>query len=793
MLRQARRLAKTSRNDLQLSSNEDLTENEIAPHQRKQVFAGFDDDSSSSSSDSLVESDESETDDQLNLLPPDINSQKVDNAAQKVDSSSVLEGEVDDFDWHEELDVVDPLQPNEKPSASTKRRAAPRGGFTLLLCEKTAFDVSAEALRALGPERTRGTGGSTRRSWQDSLRAKKMWLYSGEQNWPVNFDAGLSMDLAPVCDSQCGHPVFTFSVTSKQAKSEREIADFLRSERGFIPRDRRGRREDALQKMLQKQPLNAITNIVFADLIMQQSDIEAASAFIERAVYTMQCSLHPRFSPFILDAQGCPQVVCIAPGVDPRRTKIDRHMTFFYKSLLLYVHLLEHRGQYRASLEVSKLLLASHPGIDVTHSLLRMAHQAVTARCFDFLLHLNRSFVPQLRAVGLLETKEVVGEEESDNELSSVRRRRGAAAQQERSVDDLSSTCMLPQVIDDLDLMMPNFAFATAIALHLSQSKPLSLVALQSLRAKQFCRHPAPALSLIDSAGVESSSRMQRNQSGAADNTHHTALLRALLLFPHVLGRMLSHLSCTATESVPGSLFPSMIWRKILFAEPFSTATRISAVHSQHGDVIQSKLGVIVASQSSMWKSGTHLAWLHTAAAQLVALYSTSEEDRIVMDNYRSAWTKCEFALDLTRLYEDVREQEFSSSGSRICMPSFILHSTEFQRDDELTTTPEEMPDEAAVARQNREIEDDQMLFVDPVQVQNLGQLLANSNTPTVSLFSDPWIVFFETLLPWKEIDLNGLFAEPTKIDCRRRLKNVVRSVYNLCGLSRLLRDVQTS
>ncbi|CBZ51180.1 gh16169, related [Neospora caninum Liverpool] len=286
------------------------------------------------------------------------------------------------------------------------------------------------------------------------------------------------------------------------------------------------------------------------------------------------------------------------------------------KCIGLYGAALADQGCYRTALEVTKLLVAMDLPRDAFHAMLHLDYLALRSRQWQFLQHFSQTFVEQhLAYVIPLDPPSERGHQDSRETLVS------------RKDEDLK--------LVDLAFMLPNFAFSTAlsIALHATQRE---------------CSEDIKTITADELLAVCMPSTRER-QTGNESQLHHLLLMRAILLFPAFVRKLLQKIGVNGSQKV---------------AEIKEFARR---------------------------------------------------------------WSRSSFLFDVSR-YKDVRVSEFDRIPTP---PAFLM-------DAHHAVT------EAGAGHRNRRVQ-------------------------YVSINSSPIIIFFETLLPWTELDQTGLRAEPQHVSVLAR------------------------
>nr|CEL68491.1 TPA: GH16169, related [Neospora caninum Liverpool] len=358
------------------------------------------------------------------------------------------------------------------------------------------------------------------------------------------------------------------------------------------------------------------------------------------------------------------------------------------KCIGLYGAALADQGCYRTALEVTKLLVAMDLPRDAFHAMLHLDYLALRSRQWQFLQHFSQTFVEQhLAYVIPLDPPSERGHQDSRETLVS------------RKDEDLK--------LVDLAFMLPNFAFSTAlsIALHATQRE---------------CSEDIKTITADELLAVCMPSTRER-QTGNESQLHHLLLMRAILLFPAFVRKLLQKIGVNGSQKVAGSPYPCLSWEALLFSVPLWDSSNFA--HHRYSDVLALLLNCYVQKAHDVWRADAVQRWLHGCTAHLRHLYNSSPQ----IKEFARRWSRSSFLFDVSR-YKDVRVSEFDRIPTP---PAFLM-------DAHHAVT------EAGAGHRNRRVQ-------------------------YVSINSSPIIIFFETLLPWTELDQTGLRAEPQHVSVLAR------------------------
>ncbi|XP_054712042.1 transcription factor 25-like [Uloborus diversus] len=179
------------------------------------------------------------------------------------------------------------------------------------------------------------------------------------KNWPHAGKSGLSMRMLENKDDVCS---FTFE-HSKQYQAVQ--VQFLEAVESFNP--------DNIVALLNLYPHHIDALIQFSDICKMGDDTQMAAELIERALYYMECALHPLFN------------VCVGNcRLDYRRVE---NRSFFI-ALFKHIMYVGQRGCNRTALEFCKFLLSLDPEEDPLCAILMIDYYALRSQQHDYLIRL---------------------------------------------------------------------------------------------------------------------------------------------------------------------------------------------------------------------------------------------------------------------------------------------------------------------------------------------------------------------------------------------------------------------
>ncbi|XP_064640129.1 ribosome quality control complex subunit TCF25-like [Lineus longissimus] len=202
---------------------------------------------------------------------------------------------------------------------------------------------------------------------------KSTWLAHPKDTWPPMGKTGLSMRLL---ETKQGNQFFAFE--HNQAYQEIEFK-FLDAVESFDPQN--------IVNVLNLQSYHINSLLQLSEVCKMSEDIQMATEFIERALYSFECCFHSLFS---LTQGRC--------RLDYRRPENRA----FYIALFRQLIFVGQKGCYRTALEFCKLILSLDPDNDPLCILLMLDFYALRSDQYAFLVrmyqeweaHRNLTFLP---------------------------------------------------------------------------------------------------------------------------------------------------------------------------------------------------------------------------------------------------------------------------------------------------------------------------------------------------------------------------------------------------------------
>lgn len=584
-------------------------------------------------------------------------------------SSSKAEVKEDLEDFEVEVEMS---QENAEVSQQTASFEA--GPLTM---RRADFSVEAERQRAIGrighfsgtTESSRARKGVAARARGQAegrtIHHRRLFLVipTAEEPWLRPDD---TMVMTSSCDED-GAVVFDFEESTASASSFRSLKRILRSQDPNL----------LVQYLHRQSQFSVDGHLVLADHNRSQGSHEEALKRVRRAVYALECALHPDFSPFQATGFG---TAALRPRVRLRINDSPEWLGWTWlRALWLYMQGLAGQGMHRTALEVCKLILAATLPRDPLRGLLWFDYLCLRSKQFEALTNLTSNAGPMY---SLSSSDEFVGHR--------------------------------------LDLAFPNIAYSIALAVFLKDNQALDLNALNEVSIADILP------STKESATASESLR------------GHIHLLRALLFFPLVLRPLLDEVGIQTDGRPPGGSPSKETFASLFSRQPFCNAAdfRHSRYAQPHG-----RIAAAYAKRcGSLWKADLALRWLHAAMARLAAMHESSL-----------------FAAELTQARR-------SWSESELCASTALEDALDLLPEEGLTVaTPSPLPLEQARLTRLLPSEADEEADFRGFNAFGAGAVNGHREDlpPTMSVHTSPFILFFQSLLPWSELDRSGVRIDP--------------------------------
>eukprot|EP00366_Plasmodium_knowlesi_P002251 XP_002259748.1 hypothetical protein, conserved in Plasmodium species [Plasmodium knowlesi strain H] len=212
----------------------------------------------------------------------------------------------------------------------------------------------------------------------------------------------------------------------------------------------------------------------------------------------------------------------------------------------------------------------------------------------------------------------------------------------------------------------------------------------------------------LGSAERQQSAHQQKKVQPSLSYSAHVTLLRALLCFPNFLQTFLNYNNFKTTKVVKKTIYETS-FKDILSSRPFSSPSLFGL---QEYETVQKIILCYLEKNNIYYKSEKIITWFHVCSAFLHELYMDPSAAK-ALDKARAQWHSKIPLLDINK-YKDVRVGEFKSSN--YLLPDFMMEKNR-------TYSPHT-----------------------PGAPSNYY----------VSLNSNLVIAFFQSLLPWYQVDYYG-------------------------------------
>lgn len=194
-------------------------------------------------------------------------------------------------------------------------------------------------------------------------RRRRSSMVTPRNTWPLMAKTWLQMVMVEGCSSE-----FAFSHSQDYQSAQ---LDFLEAVSTMDPH--------RISAILQRHPYHVDSLLQLSDVLKMNGDVQAASEFVERALFCFECSFHTLFN-FTLG-------VC---RVDYNRFE-NRG---FFLGLFRHIDYIARRGCWRTALELCKLLFSLDPEADPLAMLLQIDHFAIHAGEFAWLKQFGAQLEP---------------------------------------------------------------------------------------------------------------------------------------------------------------------------------------------------------------------------------------------------------------------------------------------------------------------------------------------------------------------------------------------------------------
>ncbi|GAW81487.1 transcription factor 25 [Plasmodium gonderi] len=317
-----------------------------------------------------------------------------------------------------------------------------------------------------------------------------------------------------------------------------------------------------------------------------------------------------------------------------------------------------------------------------------------------------------------------------------------------------------------LHFILPNFAFSIPLCMYLKNNNSIDYNEIRAITVEDIisafsyeeCKFLIPHFAIHFDCYTEGKGKNGKSSPTTTDDerienekcsysgnleekkknpslsfTAHLTLLRALLCFPNFLSTFLNYNNFKTTKVVKKTIY-EISFKDILSSPPFSTT---SFFDKKDNETVQKLISCYLEKNNIYYKSEKIITWFHVCSAFLHEMY----KDQLVaeaLENVRFHWSRKTPVLDINK-YKDVRVGEFKSNN--YLLPDFMMEKNR-------TYSP------------------------------NIPNVTSNYY---VSLNSNLIITFFQSLLPWYQVDYYGTHSRPVYFSTL--LRNVISETRRLFNL----------
>ncbi|ANQ08568.1 Uncharacterized protein PCOAH_00031080 [Plasmodium coatneyi] len=351
-----------------------------------------------------------------------------------------------------------------------------------------------------------------------------------------------------------------------------------------------------------------------------------------------------------------------------------------------------------------------------------------------------------------------VGQPDEKDEQDKDDPQEGACKGDERIEDERVENTLQSKLLFDnfeirLHFILPNFAFSLPLSMYLKNNnfvdhqeiRLISVNDLVSAFTYEECRFLSPHCAIrFDCHGDSKAGRHDQSGHAQPDQSPHqpkkeqpslsfsahVTLLRALLCFPNFLQTFLNYNNFKTTKVVKKTIYETS-FQDILASPPFSSP---SLFRLGENETVQKIISCYLEKNNIYYKSEKIITWFHVCSAFLHDMYRDPSAAQ-ALDKARAQWHSKIPLLDINK-YKDVRVGEFKSSN--YLLPDFMMEKNRTYS-PHIPTTP---------------------------------------SNYYVSLNSNLIIAFFQSLLPWYQVDYYGTHSRPVYFSTL--IQNVVNETKRL-------------
>eukprot|EP00746_Dinoflagellata_sp_MGD_P025354 gnl/MRDRNA2_/MRDRNA2_159580_c0_seq1.p1 gnl/MRDRNA2_/MRDRNA2_159580_c0~~gnl/MRDRNA2_/MRDRNA2_159580_c0_seq1.p1 ORF type:complete len:778 (-),score=156.39 gnl/MRDRNA2_/MRDRNA2_159580_c0_seq1:54-2387(-) len=595
---------------------------------------------------------------------------------------------------------------NEVASVNSDAHA-PHADVSVLQMREADFNVETEYRRVFGSDMPRGEGRGPRENRRYAVQARRGPQGSTAHHrrlriaTPPAGEPWPRPDAAPEMSFEYDHSRGAVFDFHHTTASERAFEKFEACLVMYDPQ--------SLYHLLQEQPFCVDTLLALAEMHRNQSEHEQAFKLVHRALYVFECIFHPNFSPFQASSAGrCPaqpRVSLRIPDLLPQQQD-------------------EESENERPQREVL------WPGWNFFRALWMYAHGLSGQG-----LHRTSLEVCKLMLSMTLPRDEFHVLVLMDFLCMRARRYDLLDSFSHRLIPQHLSMLMpdvnqsqASAVVQRLDLCMPNFAYSQALGAFMRSTDPVT----------------ADPLNLLGISDVTAPSADEEEEDKGPGEPHRR-LMRALLYFPMMLRPLLEEAGVKQLSSFPGGSPSRETWQDLFAKPPFSNAVEFR--HDVHGAVHSRIIEAFVKRAGPLWRNDAVLLWLHGCAGRLTRMHESSA-NAADLAAARRTWAESRLGVEvaLSQDYPDLLATEGDSTNP--------THPRILQR--ALENVGGLQARQRLMARMRAGGRGLPAGFA--VDEGENGQA-----RPNISIHSPVLLVFFQSLMPWGELDRTGVQVEPIR------------------------------
>ncbi|KAK6588761.1 hypothetical protein RS030_2209 [Cryptosporidium xiaoi] len=497
---------------------------------------------------------------------------------------------------------------NVKQQKSSQHTLAENLKGCCLRMDKSSFDCDNEISSIFGSKIVRKNLNQKSSSSKNRYLNMKHYFLKGDPKWPHlnRNESGIIMNYSEEKNE------FTISFDIEYLK-KKEIFDVLVNSMLL----------DDIFVFMERNPFFFRGLVKLAEISMLRNEHENAFNYIQKAMYVLESSLNPSFSPFTY-FKGRPKTHINSSEIESR----DIYITIGY-----YMNYLGFRGLFRTALEYCILLISMDIPHDRFHSLLHIDFFAISSSSLDVFIDINDCYLSQFYDLCTWNTSLI------DNDSSSFM--------------NCNNQINIP-----LYYILPNFSFGIPLSLYTKYIKREFNNDLKYLDS--FIEH-------IQSINMDQILNTEYNSNNL--QACSIFLLQSLLLFPEFILFFIKKLDRNFYKLKTHDY--NLTWDEInifytnLLNKSNHMGTSEDTDFNQYPYLLAGKLLVEANIEKCfvLWKKPSNLKWLHFCSSHLCKLLTENEaEERnieIFVNNRRSMLMKSRFNIFR---YVDVSISEFSEN-----------------------------------------------------------------------------------------------------------------------------------